>query len=1295
MGRLTQRWQNDLEGGEAEFLGESSNGKPRDAFFSQQGERELANLPLPQTFSGGGLHGSVLFVSTFKNLRGLYNYVRFRLRGVHPNPGPHRHDKEARKENRKRNRRQKREVEIQQIARKTDMKIVTWNVQRMSLGTRNKRKAGQVAEVARKEEWEVILLSEIRAESEGVEWIGTGDEIIAIIHSQKAGILLRGEMLQKWRDEKQRKLFSERTVSIKVEGKTFISTYQPVCYQNNKEERDLAKEDLKSHKEWASSGDIIIIGGDFNAQIGREENIPGICGKFGIRQSNEQGRELLLFCEENGLAYCNSFYNHYKRGTWYNNFNGFWYELDGFIMPSEQRHRNVKKIYTHNNLAISDHKPKVMVFKNKIKKYSIGNKRLRAPRIKFENLKDETVQLEFKSALNEKIEEIEEDDIRNKWDKIAEVLVETAKETCGVDEKKPVNPWLVGKELEIEEMSNQVTEAINRRNDVNTRIREGEDNLEDNLNECKEGVKRARKTLKRSLQRWEKEWWEEILNECKEAGEKGDSRTMYQSLKKLGLRDIVRAAPTTTITMEGFRDQFKQVSETRYENRPEDIEKYLDEVEDISMTEKATYWREQLNEIPSSEEVFAQMKHMKDSAPGKDGVRLDFIRKGGEGLKQEIVKLVQFMFENSAESWEESLKIGLVIPLHKKGDINNPNNYRGVCLLPMASRILARIMADRMRIWAEDMDLMDDEQAGFRKQRSTADGAQIMIRINEDSDDLRKRKTLAGEDIREDDMPAARLLDLRKAYPRVNRPALWSILRKYGVGGNFLRALQDLHEGTEYSIKSKGNMSESWLPLRGLREGCPSSPILFNIYHQVPMRTATLKRKREAEENNEEMGLVFCYVPGNNIPGSKLWEKYNSECKRRKVDKSLFADDTVPVGKKAELERGLVIIKEEMSKVEERNNDDKEEELIFGTDEGDMIRMLGSYIGQKEDLKQRKKRAGHSWFKLKKRLKNSRLSRRIQARIIEAVIESTILFDCQVRVWYAGDIKQLQQQVDKMYRYVWSSKNKPPLVQMQEAHKNMQDVRNELKIKSIRSKIEKRVLQRIGHVVRMDDTRLVKNVTLGWLEDLEGYDKVKGKKRKTVLYWKKVLKEAGFDYTNIGVECGDRKEWKSKVRERIKHIEEWERRGGNQFENEERGQRNIPPPPTDLECSYCGKVCASKAGLINHVRRIHETTKDKKEFKCNICDQNFKSEGNLKNHKKSCIAPQATDPNKRRCACGKEISKANFKRHVDKCNQGAVQDVQARVHRPSQGECDRCGAVMEKANISRHKQSDACGRAFP
>ena len=95
----------------------------------------------------------------------------------------------------------------------------------------------------------------------------------------------------------------------------------------------------------------------------------------------------------------------------------------------------------------------------------------------------------------------------------------------------------------------------------------------------------------------------------------------------------------------------------------------------------------------------------------------------------EIIDLIQFMFNNKAEKWEESLKIGLVVPLFKKGDRNNPGNYRGVCLLSMASRILARIMANRLRIWAEKLQLLDDNQAGFRKERSTADVTQMMVRV--------------------------------------------------------------------------------------------------------------------------------------------------------------------------------------------------------------------------------------------------------------------------------------------------------------------------------------------------------------------------------------------------------------------------------------------------------------------------------------------------------------------------------------------------------------------------------------
>ena len=119
--------------------------------------------------------------------------------------------------------------------------------------------------------------------------------------------------------------------------------------------------------------------------------------------------------------------------------------------------------------------------------------------------------------------------------------------------------------------------------------------------------------------------------------------------------------------------------------------------------------------------------------------------------------------------WEESLKIGVIVPLFKKGDRDNPGNYRGVCLLPMARRILSRVLAERLRIWVEELILLDDEQAGFRKNRSTADACQIMLRLHKDTLDLRRRMEAAGIEVNEDMMHAARLLDLKKAYPRVNR----------------------------------------------------------------------------------------------------------------------------------------------------------------------------------------------------------------------------------------------------------------------------------------------------------------------------------------------------------------------------------------------------------------------------------------------------------------------------------------------------------------------------------------------
>ena len=98
------------------------------------------------------------------------------------------------------------------------------------------------------------------------------------------------------------------------------------------------------------------------------------------------------------------------------------------------------------------------------------------------------------------------------------------------------------------------------------------------------------------------------------------------------------------------------------------------------------------------------------------------------------------MFLERAPTWDDILKTGQIVPLFKKGAKDDVNNYRVVCLLAMRSRILAKIMSKRLREWAEHLQVLDENQSGFRAGRSTADATQILVRITEDTNDLKNKE---------------------------------------------------------------------------------------------------------------------------------------------------------------------------------------------------------------------------------------------------------------------------------------------------------------------------------------------------------------------------------------------------------------------------------------------------------------------------------------------------------------------------------------------------------------------------
>ena len=249
------------------------------------------------------------------------------LVGIHPHPGPTRRGFRSRGEGRRRRNEARRErrrrggrrgehlgvgTGVGILGLMALLLVVTWNVRRLSVRETNRRRLRSVAERVRQERWEMVLLTELRADEEGVVWLGEDEERVVLIHGKKAGVMLRGEALEKWVEGGQQKWFGERVVAVVVGGLRLVSVYQS-SWGADGEGMERCRRDMERQVAMGNR-ERIVIGGDFNASIGRGGERRGVCGKYGLGRGNEAGRDLVDWCEEMGMAHVNSFMRYKRRG---------------------------------------------------------------------------------------------------------------------------------------------------------------------------------------------------------------------------------------------------------------------------------------------------------------------------------------------------------------------------------------------------------------------------------------------------------------------------------------------------------------------------------------------------------------------------------------------------------------------------------------------------------------------------------------------------------------------------------------------------------------------------------------------------------------------------------------------------------------------------------------------------------------------------------------------------------------------------------------------------------------------
>jgi potassium voltage-gated channel Eag-related subfamily H protein 8 len=130
---------------------------------------------------------------------------------------------------------------------------------------------------------------------------------------------------------------------------------------------------------------------------------------------------------------------------------------------------------------------------------------------------------------------------------------------------------------------------------------------------------------------------------------------------------------------------------------------------------------------PISEDVLVKVAGTLKNKPtkGSDDIPDHVIKQSIEYLIEPLVNIYNTSLESG--TFPEKLKIAKVIPIHKKGDIRNINNYRPIATLSVFSKLLEKLVENRVIKFIEKNGLMTEAQHRFRANRSTVTALQKFI----------------------------------------------------------------------------------------------------------------------------------------------------------------------------------------------------------------------------------------------------------------------------------------------------------------------------------------------------------------------------------------------------------------------------------------------------------------------------------------------------------------------------------------------------------------------------------------
>ena len=204
-----------------------------------------------------------------------------------------------------------------------------------------------------------------------------------------------------------------------------------------------------------------------------------------------------------------------------------------------------------------------------------------------------------------------------------------------------------------------------------------------------------------------------------------------------------------------------------------------------------------------------------NSAPGVDGLDYALYKAGGKEAAKAIQQILRVVAKHKRAPIQ--FKTSRTVYIYKKGDALVPSNWRPLTISNAMYRIIMVLMSWYITDLNKSYDILEPSQKGFIEGvNGTAENILTLTELFNDAQ--RKHKSLY-----------VAALDFQNAFGSINHEYMYQVLEQKGLPTTFNSIIRSIYDASTTRLDMKNELSSCIDIKKGMKQGCPLSPLLFNI----------------------------------------------------------------------------------------------------------------------------------------------------------------------------------------------------------------------------------------------------------------------------------------------------------------------------------------------------------------------------------------------------------------------------------------------------------------------------------